>query len=128
VILDSSAIIAILMEEPDVDQLLEKVASSANVRVGGPTLTETAIVLASKLGSDPRRLITSFLREFEVTVVPFGDLHWQESLDGYLRFGKGRHPAALNLGDSLSYAVAKVAGEPLLCIGKDFPKTDLPLA
>jgi ribonuclease VapC len=128
VILDSSAIVAILMEEPDVDQLLEKLVTSVNVRVGGPTLSETAIVLAAKLGSDPRGLLDSFLQEFEVTVVPFGDLHWQESLDGYLRFGKGRHPAALNLGDSLSYAVARVAGEPLLCIGKDFSKTDLPLA
>jgi ribonuclease VapC len=128
VILDSSAIIAILMEEPEVDRLLEKVASSGNVRVGGPTLTETAIVLAAKLGSDPRALIESFLQAFEVTVVPFGDLHWQESLDGYLRFGKGRHPAALNLGDSLSYSVARIAGEPLLCIGEDFSKTDLPLA
>jgi len=128
VILDSSAIIAILMAEPDADQLLEKLTSSANVRVGGPTLTETAIVLASKLGSDPRRLIEGFLQELEVTVIPFGDLHWQESLDAYLRFGKGRHPAALNLGDTMSYAVAKVAGEPLLCIGKDFPRTDLPLA
>jgi ribonuclease VapC len=128
VILDSSAIIAILMEEPDVDQLLEKLTSSVNVKVGGPTLTETAIVLAAKLGSDPRGLIERFLQELEVTVIPFGDLHWQESLEGYLRFGKGRHPAALNLGDSMSYAVAKVAGEPLLCIGKDFPQTDLPLA
>jgi ribonuclease VapC len=128
VILDSSAIIAILMEEPDVDQLLEKLTSSENVKVGGPTLTETAIVLAAKLGSDPRGLIERLLQELEVTVIPFGDLHWQESLEGYLRFGKGRHPAALNLGDTISYAVAKVAGEPLLCIGKDFPRTDLPLA
>lgn len=127
-ILDSSAIIAILMREPGADQLLEKLTFSVNVSVGGPTLTETAIVLATKLGSDPRELIEGFLEELEVTVVPFGDLHWQQSLDAYLRFGKGRHPAALNLGDSLSYAVAKVAGEPLLCVGKDFPKTDLPLA
>ena len=57
--------------------------------------------------------------------VPFGELHWREAVDAYRRYGKGRHPAALNFGDCMTYAVASLAGEPLLFIGEDFSLTDL---
>jgi ribonuclease VapC len=61
-------------------------------------------------------------------VVPFDDSHWALALDAYVRFGKGRHPSGLNFGDCLTYATAKLAGQPLLCIGDDFARTDLPRA
>jgi len=60
--------------------------------------------------------------------VSFGEDHWREAARAFRRFGKGRHPAALNFGDCLTYAVARLAGAPLLCVGEDFPQTDLDLA
>ena len=63
------------------------------------------------------------MRELEFT-----DAHWPIALNAYLRYGKGRHPAALNFGDCLTYATVSVAQEPLLCVGDDFPQTDLPRA
>jgi ribonuclease VapC len=68
------------------------------------------------------------LHEWAVSVVPFGDDHWKQAADAYTRFGRGRHKAALNFGDCLAYAVAKIADQPLLCVGGDFSKTDLVLA
>lgn len=60
--------------------------------------------------------------------MPFGEAHWREAVEAYRRFGKGRHPAGLNFGDCLTYATAKLAGEPLLFVGEDFPATDLEAA
>ena len=62
-----------------------------------------------------------------IAIVPFTDLHWQRTIDAFARFGKGRHPAALNFGDCMSYATAALARQPLLCVGDDFRKTDLEL-
>ena len=73
-------------------------------------------------------MLSEFLQEFEVSLVPFGEDHWREAASAFKRFGKGRHPASLNLGDCMAYATAKVAGLPLLFVGNDFPKTDLDLA
>ena len=77
---------------------------------------------------DPRDLIVRLLDEFGIEEVPFGDRHWKEAVDAYLRFGKGRHQAQLNFGDCLTYSVARLAGEPLLSTGNDFAETDLSLA
>jgi ribonuclease VapC len=66
--------------------------------------------------------------EADVTVVPFTDAHFGTALDAWLRFGRGRHPAGLNLGDCLSHATARVADEPLLFTGENFRKTDVDAA
>ena len=60
--------------------------------------------------------------------MPFGDEHWREAMEAYLRFGKGRHAATLNLGESCAYATARLAGRPLLCTGDAFARTDVDLA
>jgi ribonuclease VapC len=127
VILDSSVIVAVVLREPGYDRLLDQVLTARVVAIGGPTLAETGIVLRARLGTEVRGLLARLLQEWQVVVVPFGHEHWQEALDAYSRFGRGHHKAALNFGDCLSYAVARVSGEPLLCTGKDFAKTDLPL-
>ena len=127
-ILDTSAIVAMLLREPGHAALYRKVAGAPSVGVGAPTLVESGTVLSSRLRSDARGLLARFLQEAEATVVPFGEPHWAAAHQAWLRFGKGRHPAALNLGDCASYATAAVAREPLLCTGTDFPQTDLPLA
>lgn len=101
-------------------------AAADVVGVGAPTLVETAAVLGARI-PEARHLLDDFLRRVEAQVVPFGVDHWEVARGAYERFGKGRHPAGLNLGDCFSYATARVAGRPLLCVGDDFPLTDLPL-
>jgi ribonuclease VapC len=128
VILDSSAIVAVFLKEPGFDALLQKLASQQNAGIGTPNLVECGIVLTARLGRDARPLLLRFLQEFVIQPVPFGEDHWREALEAYVRFGKGRHAAALNLGDCCAYATARLAQRPLLCTGEDFPRTDLDLA
>jgi ribonuclease VapC len=128
VILDTSAIVAIILKEPDFEELLEKLAKTHNTGIGVPTLLETAIVLSARLGQDARGIMSRFLMEGSIATVPFGDAHFSVAVDAWLRYGKGRHRASLNFGDCLSYATAACAGEALLCIGNDFVHTDLILA
>lgn len=127
-ILDSSAIVGIVLRETGFEGLVRKVAQAATVGVGAPTLAEAGIVLRARLGRNSRGLLQGLLREWDAATVAFGEEHWREAVTAYDRFGRGRHKAQLNFGDCMAYAVAKLAGEPLLCTGEDFPKTDLPLA
>jgi ribonuclease VapC len=127
-IIDSSALVAVTFQEPGYRDLIAKLAAAPSAGIGTPTLTETGIVLASRLGRDPSDLLTRMLREFAVSEVPFGDEHWREAIGAYWRFGKGRHRAQLNFGDCLTYAIARLADEPLLCVGGDFTETDLDIA
>ncbi|HEX4951919.1 MAG TPA: type II toxin-antitoxin system VapC family toxin [Thermoanaerobaculia bacterium] len=127
-ILDSSAIVAILREEPGFKGLLARLRETDVIGVGAPTLLETSIVLRNRLGPWGEAALDRFLAEYQITIIPFGEDHWHEAADAHRRFGKGRHPAALNLGDCLAYATAKLAGRPLLFTGADFSKTDLLIA
>jgi ribonuclease VapC len=130
-ILDSSAILAVIFKEPDLKPLLDKIAEAPQVAIGAPTLAETGIVLSTRLGRSGRSgrsVLLELLKEWQVDVIPFGEDHWPEAVEAYWRFGRGRHRAGLNFGDCLTYAVAKVAGQPLACTGSDFSKTDLDLA
>jgi len=125
VIVDSSAVVAVLKREPLQEEMATKLANADVVAIGAPTLFETDMVTIGALGKCGRAVIAQFLESFEVEVIPFGDNHWQVAAEAFMRFGKGRHPAALNYGDCMTYATAKVAGEPLLYIGNDFAQTDL---
>ncbi|MCU1262747.1 MAG: PilT protein domain protein [Bryobacterales bacterium] len=127
-VLDTSAIVALLLAEPGFKGLMMKIQTARILAVGSPTIVEAGMVLSSRLRRDARPELSEFLREAEVHVVPFGEDHWNTALSAFLRFGKGRHPAALNFGDCLAYAAAAVASLPLLCMGDDFPRTDIPLA
>ncbi len=127
-ILDTSAIVAIALKEPNFSSLLDKLAGAGKVGVGVPTATETAIVLSARLKRDARGLLSRFLLEGSISTVPFGDAHFGAAVEAWLRFGKGRHAAGLNFGDCLSYATARLAGEPLLCTGGDFAATDIEIA
>lgn len=97
------------------------------VAAGSPTLFETELVICGRQGPGGRETVQGFLGEFGVEEISFGTDHRRIAGSAFLRFGKGRHPAALNLGDCMSYSAARVAGEPLLCIGNDFARTDLEL-
>lgn len=127
-IVDASALVAIAVQEPLAIELADKLRVADVKGIGTPTLVETGIVLAAKLGDEARTMLSGLLERFDVQPVPFGERHWREAFSASLRYGKGRHPAALNFGDCLTYAVAKLSGLPLLCSGDDFPKTDLTIA
>lgn len=116
-----------MLREPGHEPLLAKLARDTSPRIGAPTVTETGIVLAARLGVAGKTLLARFLTVSGLTVIPFTEAHWGVAVDAFIRFGKGQHPAALNFGDCLTYATAWLAGESLLCLGSDFAKTDLTL-
>jgi len=128
VILDSSAVVAIALREPGYQALLDALGRDPRVGIGAPTLVEAALVLTARLQRDTRGLLSRFLLEGDVAVLPFTDAHFGTAMDAWLRFGRGRHPADLNFGDCLAYATAHLAGAPLLFTGQDFRRTDLPAA
>jgi ribonuclease VapC len=123
-ILDASAV----FQEPEYKVLLTKLTAAEWVGIGAPTLVECSIVLTARMNLDAQGLVDRFLHEARVSIIPFTDAHVGLALEAWLAYGKGRHPAALNLGDCLAYAVAKYAERPLLCIGGDFAQPDLLLA
>jgi ribonuclease VapC len=127
VIIDSSAVLAIMQDEPSSSVLLEQLLSAGSVRIGAPTLAETSIVLLARRGVRGRAHLARFVQRFSVETVPFAADHAEVAQDAYLRYGKGRHRAKLNMGDCFTYATAYVAREPLLCVGDDFVHTDLDL-
>jgi ribonuclease VapC len=128
VIVDSSAIVAILLKEPGYEHLRDCLVAAEQVSIGAPTVTESSLVLCSRLGRAGKTLLARFLQEAEIEVVEFTADHWTVAADAFIAYGKGRHRAGLNFGDCMTYAVARLAGEPLLCLGNDFPTTDLELA
>ena len=127
-VIDSSALIAIHLKEPGYGALIEKIAGSALVLVGTPTLLETAIVLSVRMGQDARPILAMSLRRLGVQPVPFSEEHQEAAIDAFLQFGKGRHPAALNFGDCMAYAIAVISGLPLLYTGNDFAQTGIEAA
>jgi ribonuclease VapC len=127
VIIDSSAVIAILLKEPGYERVRDRLAASQNAGIGAPTVVESSLVLCSRLGHAGKTLLARFLQEAEIEIAEFAADHWTVAADAFIAFGKGRHRAGLNFGDCMTYAVAKLAGEPLLCLGDDFPATDIEL-
>jgi len=128
VILDTSAILALVFDEPERDDFIRKINAASSVGVGAPTIVESAIVATARLGEIGRRHIDGLIDRSGIVVIPFEPTHWSVAADAWARFGRGRHPASLNYGDCLAYATARVADRPLLCKGEDFAQTDLQLA
>ena len=77
------------------------------------------------MDADATDLLRQLIEQFGIVEVPFGERHWREAVHAYRRYGRRRHDARLNFGDCLSYAVASLADEPLLFVGKDFTRTDI---
>lgn len=127
-ILDSSAIVALFFKEPGYESLRHKLVDAEVLAISATTLVETAIVLSARLKTDARGSLARFIEENGVIVIPFTEGHYGIAVTAWLKYGKGRHPAALNFGDCLSYATARAAEMSLLCVGDDFPQTDLLLA
>ena len=127
-ILDSSAVVALFLKEPGHELLGRKLGAATFVGISAATLVETTLVLSSRLKRDMRGSLARFVEESGAIVIPFTESHYSLAVSAWLKYGKGRHPAALNFGDCLAYATARAAEMPLLYVGDDFPQTDLQLA
>ena len=123
-ILDSSVILSILMKEPDYQKHLDRLLHADYLGVSTGTLLETAIVCVNRFGPVGLSYLERFVHLVGATEIPFGSEHWREAAEAFVSYGKGRHPAALNFGDCMSYAAARLAEQELVYIGTDFSKTD----
>lgn len=124
-VLDSSAIVAILQREPASDTLVRILEQHDTRRIASATLLETCMVLYSRYGDAGEREVDTFVHRTGTQVIPVTLEHVDVARAAYRRYGKGRHPAALNYGDCFSYALATSLGEPLLFVGTDFARTDV---
>jgi ribonuclease VapC len=125
VIVDTSAIIAILRGEPDADRYIAALAKASQPRMSAGTFLETAIVVDANRDPVLSRRLDELLAAIQVHVETVSLRQVAIARDAYRDFGKGRHPAALNFGDCFAYALAKETGEPMLYKGDDFARTDV---
>ena len=124
-IIDASALLAIILNEPEEDRFTDALAESAQPRMSAATLLETAIVLESRGDSVAVSRFDEILRVSGVEILPFSENTARLARQAWRDFGKGRHKARLNFGDCIAYATAKEARAPLLFKGNDFPHTDI---
>ena len=124
-VIDSSVLLSVVLGEPDADEVARKLADTGPKLVNAVTLFESAVAAERRGGLEARDRLDRLVTRVAPTIVAFGELHLGWARDTYRRFGKGRHPAALNLGDCIAYATARHAGLPLFFKGNDFAQTDI---
>jgi ribonuclease VapC len=125
-VVDTSAIFAIVLGEPERETFANLIKLADRRLISAATAVECVAVFASRrLGADPMVAADLIFEDLVLEVTPMDSAQWRAAADALIRFGKGRHPARLNLGDSFAYALAKVTGEPLLFKGGDFALTDI---
>ena len=124
-VIDTSAIVAIFFGEPDAPRYREHIADDPVRRVSAATLVEAAMVIEARFGEAGGAELDLWLHKADVEIVAVTVEHADQARRAWRRYGKKRHPAALNYGDCFSYALAKLADEPLLFKGADFARTDV---
>jgi len=124
-IIDTSAMVAILYREPDAEALTRRIHSADVCRMSVASHVELSIVIEHQLGPEGMRQAEAFLRRAGIVIEPVTLEQGELARQAFLDFGKGRHKAGLNYGDCFSYALAKATGEPLLFKGNDFSQTDI---
>jgi ribonuclease VapC len=124
-VVDSSALVAVLFDEPGCERILEVLSREPRSVVGAPTALETSMIVADRLGPNGVDGLRRTLRALRITVEPFGTRESRVAVRAFLKYGKGRHRARLNFGDCMSYAVAKTRRQRLLYKGDDFSHTDV---
>ena len=124
-ILDTSAVLAILFREPGYEAFEKAVADAPTCSISAASLVEASIVLESRAGDAAIRHCDALFRQARIQVEPVTEEQALLARQGYSDYGKGRHPAGLNFGDCFAYALAKSTGEPLLFRGDDFLQTDI---
>jgi len=124
-VIDSSALIAILEFEPEVEQLAEAIKQDSIHLISAVSIVETTIVIENRRGSDGVKALNLLMDKIAIKVIPVTEEYALMACQAYHNFGKGRHPAKLNFGDCFSYATAKLQNESLLFKGNDFNQTDI---
>ena len=124
-VVDTSALVAILLNEPDAEILSTTLAASSPRIISAVSVLEASIVMESKKGEAGLALLDELLTAAQFEVATFDDAQQRAAREAYRRYGKGRHPAGLNFGDCCSYALAHARNDTLLFKGNDFAQTDI---
>jgi len=127
-IVDSSALIAILLNEPEALRLTTAIAESAICRLPASCLLEASMLILGRRNEDGIRDLDLYVARNKMEIAAFTEFQAGLARDAFRRYGKGRHPARLNFCDCVAYALAKETGEELLCKGTDFAQTDIVIA
>ncbi len=127
-IVDTSAVLAVLFHEPDAEHFARAITTATSRRMSVATLLETTIVLESRSGPAAGYELDAFLQEARIELELVTADQAQAARRAWRRFGKGNHPAGLNFGDCFVYALAETTREPLLFKGRDFELTDIEAA
>lgn len=124
-IVDTSAVLAVLLAEPDAHTYADAMDAADVCRISAATFVEAAIVVDCMIGASAGRDLDAFIRRAGMMIESVTEEQAHIARQAYADFGKGRHKAGLNFGDCFAYALARVTGEPLLYKGKDFRHTDI---
>jgi ribonuclease VapC len=127
-VVDTSALMALLLQEPEAEELLDLAARAERVQLSAATRLELTLVAEGSRFNSTSSEIEALLNNLRVQVLPFDANHLHWALHGWRHYGRGRHKAALNLGDCFSYGLAKALDAPLLFKGEDFQDTDVKVA
>ena len=125
-VIDTSALICILLGEPEAEEFARAIAADWKRVLSSINALETAIVIQARKAEPGIRELDLLLNRSRIEIVPFDLRQYELARRAWQRFGKGQHPAGLNIGDCCAYALSKSLGEPLLFKGEDFSRTDLP--
>ncbi len=126
-VIDTSAVLAIMQREPERRIFLEAIEAADSTRMSVASFVESSIVIESRYGAEGLRDLDRFIFRARIELIPVDTEQGQLARSAFSRFGKGRHRAGLNYGDCFSYAAAFNLGEPLMCKGDDFIHTDVPI-
>jgi ribonuclease VapC len=124
-VVDTSAVIAILFGEPESVPFVRALTKDPKIMICSFNALESAIVVEARKGEPGGRELDLFLYRARFDIIPFNSDQAELALKAWRKFGKGNHPAGLNIGDCCAYALAKYSGEPLLFKGHDFSHTDI---
>ncbi|BAY74693.1 PilT protein [Nostoc linckia NIES-25] len=124
-VIDTSVILAIIYAEPEELIFIQLIDESENCLLSAPSYVEASIVLGTKHGEQGVEKLNLLIQALSIIIIPFSAEQAQLASEAFLKFGKGRHPAKLNMGDCFSYALAKSTNQPLLFKGNDFIHTDI---
>ena len=131
IFVDASVFCAILLGEPDAETLSAKLEDQDDLMTSAIAVYETVAVISKSVPGDvkaARQDMARLMRSMKIRLVPIGDAEREVALDAFDRYGKGRHPAQLNMGDCFAYACARTYGAALLFKGNDFNRTDITVA
>jgi ribonuclease VapC len=127
-VVDSSAVLAVMLDEPDQSIYLETMKRAPELTMSAPTLFECRLVALRKSGAELEEKLLSFIEDLNVRIIAFDEPQAALAAEAFRRYGKGRAKAALNFGDCFSYALARHTDLPLLYKGGDFARTDVAAA